>query len=130
VKKKKEIEHKTISIKEMIDLSNKLFDLNKDEWAPKTPESNIYWFSWLIGEIGEVIDILKKKGVNKIMEDKNVRHEMLEEITDCYMYLADILNRYQYTPEEFSKVYKDKMKYNFKRDYSKGKTSKDKGIKK
>jgi len=59
------------------------------------------------------------------MEDKDVRHEMLEEITDCYMHLADILNRYQYTPDDFSKVYKEKMNYNMRRD-RKGKTSKDK----
>jgi len=51
----------TISIKEMMELSNKLFELNKDKWAPKTPESNIYYFSRLVGEIGEVIDIVKKK---------------------------------------------------------------------
>lgn len=59
------------------------------------------------------------------MEDKDVRHEMLEEITDCYMYLADILNRYQYTPDEFSKVYKEKMNYNMNRN-RKGNTNKDK----
>lgn len=53
------------------------------------------------------------------MNDKTVRKEMLEEITDCYMYLADILNRYDFTPEEFSKIYKEKMQYNLDRDYSK-----------
>ena len=73
-----------------------------------------------------MIDIVKKKGADKIMEDPDIRHEMLEEITDCYRYLADILNRYQYTPEEFSKVYKKKMNHNMKRDYSKGKTNKEK----
>jgi NTP pyrophosphatase (non-canonical NTP hydrolase) len=115
----------TLSIREMMELSNELFELNKEKWTPKTPESNIYWIGWLVAEIGEVIDIVKKKGVDKIMNDKEIRNEMLEEITDCYMYLADILNRYQYSPEEFSKVYKEKMEYNMKRDYSKGKTSKD-----
>jgi NTP pyrophosphatase (non-canonical NTP hydrolase) len=117
---------KYISIKDMMNLSNKLYDINKDKWTPKTPESNIYWISWLVGEIGEVIDIVKKKGSDKIMNDENVRLEMLEELTDCYMYLADILNRYQYTPDEFSKVYKKKMNHNLKRNYVDGKTNKDK----
>jgi len=80
----------------------------------------------LIAEVGEVIDIVKKKGVDKIMNDESTRYEMLEEITDCYMYLADILNRYEFTAEEFSEVYRNKMKYNLKRDYSKSKTKADK----
>lgn len=39
---------KTIDIKEMMNLSNKLFDKNKDTRTPKTPESNIYRISWLV----------------------------------------------------------------------------------
>jgi hypothetical protein len=53
------------------------------------------------------------------MHDKEVREEMLEEITDCYMYLADILNRYEYSPKEFSQAYRKKMEHNLKRDYTK-----------
>jgi hypothetical protein len=51
----------TLSIKEMMKMSNELFELYKDKWIPKTPESNIYWISYLVAEIGEVIDITKKK---------------------------------------------------------------------
>jgi NTP pyrophosphatase (non-canonical NTP hydrolase) len=115
-----------ITISEMMELSEKLYKLHENDWMKKTPESNIYWVGWLVGEIGEVIDIIKKKGVDKIMNDKSTRHEMLKEITDCYMYLADILNRYEFTDEEFSEVYRDKMKFNLNRDYSKGKTKSDK----
>lgn len=45
----------------MMELSDELFELNKEKRTPKTPESNIYYFSWLVGEIGEVIDVVKKK---------------------------------------------------------------------
>ena len=116
----------SITISEMMKLSNKLYRLHENDWMEKTPESNIYWIAWLVGEIGEVIDIIKKKGVDKIMNDKSTRHEMLEEIVDCYMYLADILNRYEFSDKEFSAVYRDKMAYNLNRDYSKGKTKSDK----
>jgi NTP pyrophosphatase (non-canonical NTP hydrolase) len=85
-----------------------------------------YWFAWLVVEIGEAIDILKKKGVKKIMEDKQTREELIEELADCYMFLADILNRYKFSSDDFSKAYFKKMEQNFKRDYNKSKTKADK----
>ncbi len=115
----------TISISEMMEFSKKLYKKHENYWE-HTPESNIYWVSWLVGEIGEMIDIIKKKGADKIMNDKTTRLEMLKEIADCYMYLADILNRYEFTDKEFSKVYREKMNYNFSRDYSKSTTKADK----
>lgn len=101
----------------MLVLSKKLYKKHKHEWRKATPESNIYWIGWLMGEIGEVLDIIKKQGVSKIMKDKRTRKKMLEEITDCFMYLADILNRYRFTAEEFSQAYLTKMGYNLKRNY-------------
>ncbi|MCL5011115.1 MAG: hypothetical protein M1127_02810 [Patescibacteria group bacterium] len=115
-----------ITIEGMLELSKSLYEKHRHEWKEATPESNIYWISWLICEIGEVLDIVKKKGAEKIMNDKEVRREMLKELADCYMFLADILNRYQFSGKEFSKVYFEKMDYNFSRDYSKSKTAADK----
>ena len=100
---------KNVAINDMLDLSNKLYKLHEHEWMKKTPESNIFYLAWLVGEVGEVIDIVKKKGPKKIMNDKKTRAEMLEEIVDCYFYLADIINRYEFTPEEFSEMYLNKM---------------------
>jgi len=113
----KKPENKDISISQMLSLSQKLYQKHKKEWRKATPENNIYWIAWLIGEIGEVIDIVKKQGTNKIMHDQKTRKAMLREITDCYMYLADILNRYKFTEKEFSQAYFQKMKYNLKRNY-------------
>ena len=117
---------KNVSIEEMLGLSKKLYAKHAKEWGPATPESNIYWLGWLVGEVGEVFDIVKKKGVKKIMNDPSTRAEMIEEITDCYMYLADILNRYQFTAKDFSKAYLAKMNHNLVRDYSNRKTNADK----
>ena len=115
-----------LTISETLKLSRQLYALHKHEWKELTPESNIYFVGWLVAEIGEVLDVIKKKGVDKIMNDPSTRNEMLEEISDCYMYLADILNRYQYTAEEFGDAYRKKMNHNLKRDYSKSQTRKDK----
>ncbi len=108
---------KNISIEDMLTLSMQLYQKHKREWRAMTPENNIYWIAWLVGEIGEVIDILKKEGTKRIMHNPKVRQTMLLEITDCYMYLADILNRYKFTAQEFSQAYFTKMNYNFKRKY-------------
>jgi len=114
-----------ISIKEMIALSKKLREKHP-EWGKPTPESNVSWFAWLVVEIGEAIDIIKKKGVKKIMEDKQTREEMIVEIADCYMFLADILDRYKFSHRDFSKAYFRKMEQNLKRDYKNSKTKADK----
>lgn len=106
-----------ITIEDMLSLSMRLYQKHKTEWRAMTPENNIYWIAWLVGEIGEVIDIMKKEGTTRIMHDPKVRQTMLEEITDCYMYLADILNRYKFTGQDFSQTYFAKMSYNFKRNY-------------
>jgi NTP pyrophosphatase (non-canonical NTP hydrolase) len=106
---------KDLSINDMLSLSNELHEQHKHKWGKKTPESNTAWLLWLVGEIGEVIDIIKKKGPKKIMHEQKTRAHTLEEITDCYMYLADILNRYEFTAEEFSKTYHKKINKNLKR---------------
>lgn len=108
----------TIDLSEMLELSKTLYEQHKDSWMPMTPESGIYWIAWLVGEVGEVIDIVKKKGHEQIANNPEVRQEMLLEITDCYMYLADILNRYGYTAEEFAAAYKGKMDMNLQKGRS------------
>lgn len=114
-----------ITIQEMLDLSEQLWEQHKDTW-PHTPESNISWLAWLVGEVAEVIEIVKKKGPEKIMNDPQTREDTLEEITDCYMYLADIINRYEFTAEEFSEAYMKKMNHNLGRDYTQSKTNAEK----
>lgn len=92
----------------------------------ETEHQSLNLVTWLVAEIGEVIDVIKKKGSEKIMQDPAVRNEILEEIADCFIYLCDILHGYQVSAREFSKVYQQKMQFNLNRDYSKSKTKADK----
>lgn len=119
-------EKKNISIKEMLQLSTDLYEKNKHKWGEKTPESNIYWLAFLVTEVAEVIDIVKKKGSGKIMTDENIRKDTLTEIADCFMMLSDILNRYEFNAEEFSEVYVEKMRYNLNRDFEKSRIKSEK----
>lgn len=115
------INPKNITISAMLVLSQKLHQKHKADWPALKPHNAREEFLWLITELDEVLDIIKKDGEEAIMQHKKTRSEMIEEITDCFMYLADALNCYQYTAQEFSRVYCQKMRYNLKRDFKRPK---------
>ena len=46
---------------------------------------------WLIGEIGEVIDIVKKHGDNAACNDVELRKHIVEEMADVLMYYNDVM---------------------------------------
>ncbi|MBP6866426.1 MAG: nucleotide pyrophosphohydrolase [Candidatus Pacebacteria bacterium] len=117
---------KNISVDKMLSLSKELYEKNKDKWPAMDPETGLAWVAYLVAEVGEVIDIIKKKKTEQIVSNPEVRLEMLEEIADCYMYLADILNSFHFTSEEFSLVYQEKMEKNMQRSYVSHPTKKDK----
>ena len=46
---------------------------------------------WLLGEVGEVIDIIKKNGDQKAVEDLDLRQHLVEEMADVLMYYNDVI---------------------------------------
>ena len=46
---------------------------------------------WLVGEIGEVIDIVKKHGDNAACNDVELRKQLVEEMADVLMYYNDVM---------------------------------------
>lgn len=110
---------KDLSISQVLELSNKLWEKHKDTWSPMEPEYGRNFILYMIEEVGEAIAIIKKKGEKKIMEDPEVRERFIEELGDVLMYYADVLNRFHISAEEFSKVYYKKFEGNMNRDYKK-----------
>lgn len=106
-----------LSIGEMMDMSLKLWSKNKQNWSPMKPEYGREFILYMVEEIGEVISIIKKKKVEDIMDNPKVRERFVEELGDVLMYYIDVLNRFEISPEEFSKTYVDKFNKNMKRDY-------------
>ncbi len=49
------------SIGEMQEMQDELQEKYKDKWEPICAETGKNKLLWMIGEIGEVIDIIKKK---------------------------------------------------------------------
>lgn len=106
-----------ILLSELLDNSMELWEKHKDEWSPMEPKYGKTFLLYMIGEIGEVIDIIKKKDLNDICENKIVRENFIEELVDVLMYYADILNRFGIDKEEFVEVYRKKHYKNLNRNY-------------
>ena len=110
---------KNLSIAEMQKMQLELYEENKEKWNDMEPKAAKSHILYMVEEIGECISIIKKKGLNAIMENPEVRSRFLEEITDVQNYYIEVLNRLNITPEEFSNAYIEKHNINMKRNYEK-----------
>ena len=87
----------------------------KAKWGGLSPEKAREKLLWLMAEAGEMADIIKKQGDNKIMFDRAARGDFTEEICDVLMYLNDVMLCYSITPEELEKAYREKHEKNMER---------------
>ena len=100
---------------EMRNIQLELQEKYKDKWKPLCPEIGAEKLLWLMIELGEVADVIKKQGNQKIMEDQAVRTHFIEEMADVMMYYNDVLLCYDISIEELKKVYLEKHERNMKR---------------
>ena len=70
---------------------------------------------WLMAELGEAIQVVKKHSLADVMAQGEVRHDLVEELADVMMYFNDIMLCYDITPEEFEAVYRAKHERNMTR---------------
>ncbi len=87
----------------------------KDKWETICPKVGQNKLLWMIGEIGEVIDIIKKNGADKAVNDSVNREALVEELADVLMYYNDILLCYSITEDELETAYRTKFEKNMKR---------------
>ncbi len=104
-----------ISIERMMKIQAELHEKYGKDWFKRCPENGHYSLLWAMGEMGEIVDIIKKQGHEKIMADEVVRNDFVKEIVDVMMYMTDLMACFDISAEEFSKVYEDKHAYNMKR---------------
>ncbi len=102
-------------IHEMQDMQRALQEKYKDIWRPVCPDRGKEQLLWMIGEIGEVVDIVKKHGGEAASRDEELRAHLVEELADVLMYYTDVLLCYGITPEELKQAYIDKFEKNMKR---------------
>ena len=103
------------SINEMQEMQKLLQDKYKDKWEPIGPETGQNKLLWMIGEIGEVIDIVKKNGGTKASTDTKLRKDLVEELADVLMYYNDVMLCYGISAEELKQVYTEKFHTNMTR---------------
>ena len=102
-------------INEMQKMQEALQEKYKDKWNPISPERGKEQLLWMIGEIGEVIDIIKKYGGEKASQDEDLREHLVEELVDVLMYYNDVLLCYGITTEELKQSYICKFEKNMNR---------------
>ena len=102
-------------INEMLEMQRALQEKYKDKWEPICPETGKNKMLWMIGEIGEVADIVKKHGHEKAVSDPQLRADLVEELADVLMYYGDIMLCYGITPEELKTSYEAKFHRNMSR---------------
>ena len=103
------------TVNEMQAMQQALQAKYKDKWEPIYPEIGQNKLLWMIGEIGEVIDIVKKHGGEKASSDRDLRRELVEELADVLMYYNDVLLCYGISAEELKNSYTEKFEKNMKR---------------
>ena len=106
---------KDFSINEMQEMQRALQDRYKHKWEPICPEIGQNKLLWMIGEIGEVIDIVKKNGGERACTDEELRRDLVEEMADVLMYYNDVMLCYGITAEELKNSYSAKFEKNMKR---------------
>ncbi len=103
------------TINEMLDLQRKLQEAYKDCWSPLCPENGRNQLLWMVGEIGEVIDIVKQNDSSKLAEATELRAHLVEEMADVLMYYNDVLLCYGITSDELKRAYTKKAERNMTR---------------
>lgn len=106
---------KDFTINEMQEMQRKLQEKYKDKWESIGPEIGKNKLLWMVGEIGEVIDIVKKNGGTKACTDVELRKDLVEEMADVLMYYNDVMLCYGITAEELKQSYSEKYKKNMER---------------
>ena len=104
-----------LTVNEMQAMQQALQAKYKDKWEPICPEIGQNKLLWMIGEIGEVIDIVKKHGGEKASSDRDLRRELVEELADVLMYYNDVLLCYGISAEELKNSYTEKFEKNMQR---------------
>ena len=105
-----------ISVGDMLNIQRELQKKYEGIWDPIAPELAPAQLLWGIGEIGEMIDIIKKHP-EEILSDSAVRAHFIEESCDVFMYLSDVLLCYGISEAEVARIYRAKHQRNMTRRF-------------
>lgn len=84
-------------------------------WEPVDMEHGRNKMLWMLAELGEAIQVIKRHPASEIMDTGATRRDFVEELADVLMFFNDILLCYGISPEEFEQVYREKHERNMTR---------------
>lgn len=113
-----------LTISEMKEMQFELYEKNKENWNDMKPKSAKNHLLYMVEEMGECIAIIKKKGIDEIMNNEIVRGHFTEEMSDVLMYYVETLNRLNISSEELSNAYVKKHQKNLNRNFVEERKSK------
>ena len=90
---------------DLLEMQKALQDKYKGKWEPIGPETGKNKMLWMIGEVGEVIDIVKKNGGTNATTNSELRKDLVEELADVLMYYNDVLLCYRISADELKTAY-------------------------
>lgn len=105
----------SLDFEEMLQRQRELQAQYAGRWEPVDPEHGKNKMLWMLAELGEAIQIVKRHPVSEFMEEGSTRHDYIEELADVLMYFNDILLCFDITPEEFAAIYRAKHERNMTR---------------
>lgn len=100
---------------EMQNMQRILQNKYKDKWESVSPENGKNKLLWLMIELGEAADIIKKSKPDAIMSDTQTRTHFVEELADVLMYYNDIMLCYNISVDELRDIYLAKHTKNLSR---------------
>ncbi len=103
------------TIGEMQEMQKALQEKYKNIWEHISPEIGQNKLLWMVGEIGEVAQIIKKNGAEKTLNTPELKAALVEEMADVLMYYNDVMLCYGITEDELKEAYENKFKKNMKR---------------
>lgn len=103
------------TVNEILEMQEKLQDRYKAIWEPVNAETGRNKLLWMVGEIGEVVDIVKKHGGERAAADPALRRALVEELADVLMYYGDVMLCYGITSDELKASYTEKFQRNMHR---------------
>ena len=96
-------------------IQRELQEQYRGRWESVDPAHGRNKLLWMLAEAGEAIQIIKKKGDQRIVDDPEVRQAFIEELCDVMMFLNDVCLCYDITPDEIEGIYRAKHERNMKR---------------
>ena len=102
----------SLDFSQMQQLQKSLQERYAGWWEPVDPAHGKNKLLWMLAEMGEAIQIVKRHPDGDIVQTGEIRNDFIEELADVLMFFNDVMLCYGIKPEELEVVYRAKHERN------------------